>query len=318
MLGGALLVGLHMLAEYGALQLLNYPTLTTAILQQYATVFNGPAATLLALRARAVLPGPALASSSLCVAGVAGLGWGRAPAGRPNGSRSAGSRPPGRRARPGRRWRPLARASRSPAWLAGWSGARRPASTSAELAGAAGDDTRARRGRGRARHRGRGPGGVARGAPPRTAHHADRAQHLHRQRDARHRDRPGAGLRVDPRGARRSTRPCSLLLVGYVDPVPAARRGRASAAPSSRCRPDSTTSPAASGAPARAPRRASPCRWSCPDSASAVALVSLAVSTELTATLLLSPIGHRRRCRPGSGATPRRSPTAPRRPTPSP
>ena len=47
-LGGGLLVGLHMLAEYGALQLLNYPTLTTAILQQYATVFNGPQATLLA------------------------------------------------------------------------------------------------------------------------------------------------------------------------------------------------------------------------------------------------------------------------------
>ena len=46
--GGALLVGLHLLAEYGALQLLNYPTLTTSILQQYATVFNGPAATLLA------------------------------------------------------------------------------------------------------------------------------------------------------------------------------------------------------------------------------------------------------------------------------
>jgi len=47
-LGGALLVGLHLLAEYGALQLLNFPTLTTSILQQYATVFNGPAATLLA------------------------------------------------------------------------------------------------------------------------------------------------------------------------------------------------------------------------------------------------------------------------------
>ncbi|WP_338144020.1 iron ABC transporter permease [Nocardioides turkmenicus] len=47
-LGGALLVGLHLLAEYGALQLLNYPTLTTAILQQYGTAFNGPAATLLA------------------------------------------------------------------------------------------------------------------------------------------------------------------------------------------------------------------------------------------------------------------------------
>lgn len=49
LLGGGLLVGLHLLAEYGALQLLNYPTLTTAVLQQYATVFNGPAATLLAM-----------------------------------------------------------------------------------------------------------------------------------------------------------------------------------------------------------------------------------------------------------------------------
>ena len=48
-LGGALLVGLHLLGEYGALQLLNYPTLTTGILALYRTTFNGPAATLLAL-----------------------------------------------------------------------------------------------------------------------------------------------------------------------------------------------------------------------------------------------------------------------------
>lgn len=47
-LGGALLVGLHLLGEYGALQLLNYPTLTTAIFEQYGTAFNGPAAALLA------------------------------------------------------------------------------------------------------------------------------------------------------------------------------------------------------------------------------------------------------------------------------
>ncbi len=46
--GGALLVGLHLLAEYGALQLLNYPTLTTAILAQYGAAFNGAEATLLA------------------------------------------------------------------------------------------------------------------------------------------------------------------------------------------------------------------------------------------------------------------------------
>jgi iron(III) transport system permease protein len=48
-LGGALLVGLHLLGEYGALQILNYPTLTTVILDLYRTTFNGPAATLLAL-----------------------------------------------------------------------------------------------------------------------------------------------------------------------------------------------------------------------------------------------------------------------------
>jgi iron(III) transport system permease protein len=48
-LGGALLVGLHLLGEYGALQLLNYPTLTTGILDQYRVSFNGPAATTLAL-----------------------------------------------------------------------------------------------------------------------------------------------------------------------------------------------------------------------------------------------------------------------------
>ena len=47
-LGGALLVGLHLLGEYGALKELNYPTLTTGILDQYRTTFNGPAATLLA------------------------------------------------------------------------------------------------------------------------------------------------------------------------------------------------------------------------------------------------------------------------------
>ena len=46
--GGALLVGLHLLAEYGALQLLNFPTLTTAILAQYGAAFNGAEATLLA------------------------------------------------------------------------------------------------------------------------------------------------------------------------------------------------------------------------------------------------------------------------------
>ena len=48
LLGGVLLVGLHLLAEFGALQLLRYPTFTTAIYDQYGSTFNGSAATMMA------------------------------------------------------------------------------------------------------------------------------------------------------------------------------------------------------------------------------------------------------------------------------
>ena len=47
-LGGALLVGLHSLSEFGALEMLRFPTFTTALLDQYASTFNGAAATSLA------------------------------------------------------------------------------------------------------------------------------------------------------------------------------------------------------------------------------------------------------------------------------
>jgi iron(III) transport system permease protein len=47
-LGGALLVGLHLLAEFGALQMLRYPTFTTAIFDQYESAFNASAANMLA------------------------------------------------------------------------------------------------------------------------------------------------------------------------------------------------------------------------------------------------------------------------------
>lgn len=46
--GGLLLVALHLLAEYGALELLRFPTFTVAIFEQYQSTFNGPAATTLA------------------------------------------------------------------------------------------------------------------------------------------------------------------------------------------------------------------------------------------------------------------------------
>jgi iron(III) transport system permease protein len=47
-LGGALLVALHLLAEYGAFAMLRFDTFTTAILDQYRSTFNGPAAASLA------------------------------------------------------------------------------------------------------------------------------------------------------------------------------------------------------------------------------------------------------------------------------
>ncbi len=47
-LGGGLLVGLHLLAEFGALQMLRFPTFTTAIYDQYRSTFSGPAANMLA------------------------------------------------------------------------------------------------------------------------------------------------------------------------------------------------------------------------------------------------------------------------------
>ena len=48
MIGGALLVGLHLLAEFGALQMLRFPTFTTAIYDQYRSSFNSAGANVLA------------------------------------------------------------------------------------------------------------------------------------------------------------------------------------------------------------------------------------------------------------------------------
>ncbi|MBO1079304.1 ABC transporter permease [Roseomonas haemaphysalidis] len=47
--GGALLVGLHLLAEYGLFALIRFDTFTTAIIDQFQSTFNGPAASMLAL-----------------------------------------------------------------------------------------------------------------------------------------------------------------------------------------------------------------------------------------------------------------------------
>ncbi|MBC7517572.1 MAG: iron ABC transporter permease [Microbacteriaceae bacterium] len=48
LLGGSLLIALHLLAEYGAFALIRFDTFTTAIIDQYRSTFNGPAANALA------------------------------------------------------------------------------------------------------------------------------------------------------------------------------------------------------------------------------------------------------------------------------
>ena len=48
LLGGSLLVGLHLLSEYGAFALIRFDTFTTAIMDQYRSTFNGSAGSMLA------------------------------------------------------------------------------------------------------------------------------------------------------------------------------------------------------------------------------------------------------------------------------
>ncbi|MBO1519496.1 ABC transporter permease [Oceanisphaera pacifica] len=49
LLGGAILIALHMLGEFGALSFLNYETFTTAIFDQYYVAFDGSSAAMLTL-----------------------------------------------------------------------------------------------------------------------------------------------------------------------------------------------------------------------------------------------------------------------------
>lgn len=49
LMGGAILIALHMLAEFGALAFLNYETFTTAIFDQYYVAFDGASAAMLTL-----------------------------------------------------------------------------------------------------------------------------------------------------------------------------------------------------------------------------------------------------------------------------
>ena len=48
LLGGSLIIALHLMSEYGAFALIRFDTFTTAIVEQFRSTFNGPAATALA------------------------------------------------------------------------------------------------------------------------------------------------------------------------------------------------------------------------------------------------------------------------------
>jgi len=91
-LGGSLLVGLHLLAEFGALQMLRFPTFTTAIYDAYESTFAGPAATLLA--AVLVLLCLVLLAGELRLAGRLRLARVGAGAARPRPPRPAGRATP--------------------------------------------------------------------------------------------------------------------------------------------------------------------------------------------------------------------------------
>ncbi|MFD6273150.1 ABC transporter permease [Nocardia asteroides] len=92
-LGGALLIGLHLLAEYGAFVMLRFDTFTTAIFEQYQSSFAGPAGSMLAgvlvLCCLALLGGEALLRGNARYARVGAgapraarpiaLGWWRIP-----------------------------------------------------------------------------------------------------------------------------------------------------------------------------------------------------------------------------------------------
>ena len=59
MTGGALLVALHLLAEYGAFAMIRFDTFTTAIMVQYQSTFNGTAGNMLASVLGVPVPDPA-------------------------------------------------------------------------------------------------------------------------------------------------------------------------------------------------------------------------------------------------------------------
>ena len=287
MTGGALLVGLHLLAEYGAFAMIRFDTFTTAIMVQYQSTFNGAAGNMLA----SVL---VVLCLLLLVAEVRSRGTARYARVGSGGQAAPGRMPLGRLHVPAQLALLLlvVLAVGVPMWfVAPVGGARRLGDLGARRArpGPA-PDAALRRGRcGRDDAR-RLPDGLPRGAPTELVHPLARAVQLRHELDARHRRRPRlrhrehpvpAGVLPDGRSSSSPPTCCSSC------PVPSSACARGSR----RLRASSRRPPRRSVcAPSRAFVRVT-LRLTAPAAAGGAALVFLAIVNELTATLLLAPNG---------------------------
>ena len=308
LLGGMLLVAVHMLSEYGAFAMLRFQTFTTAIYDEYKLSFDGAAASMLA----SVL---VLLCLVLLVAELGGARARALRAGRLRLRPAAGAGPP--------RPRPVGRSAAASSALIGlalglplatlvyWvaTGSSAADFDLGALLAATGTSLRARSRRRRPDH----PAGAADlgplGAPPEPCRDADRARHLPALRAAGDRRRP----RPDRRSRSTTSPPLYgttlLLIVAYaILSLPlalvATRAALAQAPPRPRGGRPLARLPAAGGA---GPRVTLP--RILPGLGAAAALVFLATVTELTATLLLAPIGTADPGDPVLGERPRPSPT---------
>ena len=84
-LGGTLLVGLHCLSEFGAFSMLRFATFTTAIYDQYSSSFASQAANMLAAVLVLLCLILVVAEQRVAGSGAASPGSGPAPPGRPSG-----------------------------------------------------------------------------------------------------------------------------------------------------------------------------------------------------------------------------------------
>ena len=289
--GGALLIALHLLAEYGLFVLIRFDTLTTAIVDQFQAVYDGPAANLLGIVLVACGDGGARRSRPGSAASGAMPGSAPAPRGRRRGCRSGG---PGRSGR-WRRWRrPRCRSrcrSTVARALAGARRRRRPG-TCRELGSTFGQTASYAVG---------GAALACLAALPVAWMSARAPGRLQRGLEACHvyvGSLPGVvvalalvavtvarGAAALPDGRDAAGRLCPALprpRDHRAPRQPRAGAGRARAG-GGRARPAAAASP-------RSERRL---RLAAPGIAAGMALVAMGITTELTATLMLSPLGTR-------------------------